>query len=143
MSWSSRLVAVAAATGYVLLLGDGSTAQGFREQRGWQFRSSSQTQVLLNIEATRIQINGIGTRSVGSGGTAVGLGSGALGSGLSVTNSPGNRQSSSSSTANATSGTTTYNVTIRGDRNDVTVDGYLNLNVDQNSEGMDSAITNQ
>ncbi len=142
MLWSSRLIAALAVAGYVLL-GDGIAAQGFREQGGWQFRSSSQTQVLLNIEATRVQINGIGVRSVGTGGTALGLGSGALGSGLSVTNSPGNRQSSSSSTANATSGTTTYNVTIRGDRNDVTVDGYLNLNVDQNSEGMDSAITNQ
>lgn len=99
--------------------------------------------MLLNIEATRVQINGIGARSVGSGGTTLGLGSAALGSGLAVTNSPGNRQASSTTTANATTGTTTYNVTIRGNRNDVRVDGYLNLDVAQDSQGMESAISNQ
>ncbi len=144
MSRFSRRIAKLLATGGILLAtGSGVFAQGFREQQPWRFRSSADLQVRLNIEATRLQLNDIGTRQVGSGGTALGLGSGALGSGLSVTNSPGNRQSSSTSTANATSGSTTYNVTIRGDGNEVNVDGYLNLDVNQDTQGMESAITNQ
>lgn len=139
----SGRVATVVVTGAILLVGGDALAQGFREQQSWRFRSSGELQVKLNIEATRLQLNGIGTRGVGSGGTALALGSGALGSGLSVTNSPGNRQSSSTSTANATSGTTTYNVTIRGDGNEVNVDGYLNLDVNQDTQGMESAITNQ
>ncbi len=143
MSRASKSIAVLTAASCMLLQGVTASAQGFREQRSWQFRSSADIQVKLNIEATRLQLNGIGSRQVGGGGTTLGLGSGALASGLSVTNSPGNRQSSSSSTANATSGTTTYNVTVTGDGNEINVDGYLNLDVTQDTQGMDSSITNQ
>lgn len=135
MSGSERLVAIMVATGYVLLLGTSVPAQGFREQGSWQFRSSAETQVKLNIEGTRLQLNGIGTREVGSGSAVIGLSSG-----LGV---PGNSPATASTTANATSGTTTYNVTVTGDGNDVKVDGYLNLDVAQESAGLKSRIKNR
>ncbi len=135
MSRSGRLVATMVATGYVLLLGNSVLAQGFREQRAWQFRSSAETQVKLNIEGTRLQLNGIGTREVGGGSTAIGLSSG-LGA-------LGDSPATASTTANATSGTTTYNVTVTGDSNDVKVDGYLNLDVAQDSAGLKSRIKNR
>jgi len=137
MSSFARWIAAMVAAGYVLLPTDSALAQGFREQAAWQFRSSAETQVKLNIEGTRLQLNDIGTREVSSGGTALGLG---LGSGFGAL---GDSPTTASTTANATNGTTTYNVTVSGDGNDVKVDGYLNLDVAQDSAGLKSKIRNR
>ncbi len=116
-------------------------AQGFREQRSWQFRSASQTQILLNIEALRLQQNGLSNGGgSGGGGTTIGLGAplgaAALGAG-------GLNLASGTTVGNSTSGSTTYNVTVTGDGNEITVDGYLNLSTSQISEGQNASVDNR
>lgn len=106
-------------------------AAGFREQGSWQFRSAAELQTRLNAESLRLQVNG---RNGSSGSTAIGLGSAALGDGSSRT---------AESSLNSTSGTTTYNVTVTGDRNDVAVEGYLNLETSQTSERVKSNVRNR
>lgn len=99
-------------------------AGGFREQLGWQFRSPAELQANLNREALRLQLNGGGK----GGGAAFGLGGPAV-----VGTTVGNQ----------TSGTTSYTVNLTGDNNDVTVDGYLNLNTSQQNSGQTSNVGQQ
>lgn len=115
------------------LLGGGVRAAGFREQGAWQFRSPAELQTRLNVENLRLQVNGLDAGDTGS--TAIGLGSaGFAGASASRTGE---------TTLNSTSGTTTYNVTVTGDRNDVSVDGYLNLDAAQTAEGVKSRVVNR
>lgn len=99
---------------------------GFREQQNWPFRSPSELQTNLNREALRNQLNAGTPASAGP--TAIGLGV---------------PEAAGTTMVNSTTGTTNYNVTLTGDNNEVTVDGYLNLNTNQNSEGRTSEVRNE
>jgi hypothetical protein len=111
----------------------GAAAGGFREQVGWQFRSPAETQVRLNEEALRLQLEQQGTVLPGAGGgnVSVPLSSGAGGLGLG---------GSSATLGNQTNTTTNVNINITGDGNDVNVDGYLNLEAEQITDGQTSNI---
>ncbi len=112
-----------------LVVADLAAAAGFREQQSWQFRSPAETQTNLNREALRLQLQQQGTvlRSPGGGGTSIPLSGGALGLG-----------SSNATIGNQTNTTTSVTITVNGDNNAATVDGYLNLNADQVNEGQTS-----
>jgi len=110
-------------------------AAGFREQTPWRFRSASETQVRLNLEVRRLELRG-GARD--GGGTAVTLGGAALAAGVG-----GGRSQSGSSALNAVSAAPTYNVTVEGSDNRITVDGYLNLSTDQQADRARSRILNR
>lgn len=109
-------------------------AAGFREQGAWQFRPPSETQVRLNIEAQRLSLDGL-DGGAGSAAAVVGLGSAGFGTGTLT--------SSAESALNTTTGTVTYNVTVTGDGNDVSVDGYLNLDATQTADRVQSRILNR
>jgi hypothetical protein len=95
-----------------------SEAAGWREEQSWQFRSPAETQTRLNSESLRLQLNGV-------------VGAGAQNGNIILPNSAGS--GNSSTLGNSTAGTSTYNVTINGSNNEVTVDGYLNLHTDQHT----------
>ncbi len=126
---SVRAVFLAAA----LLLPLQAQAAGFREQQGWQFRSPSSTQVLLNLEVRRLDLRQAGGNG---GGTAVTLG----GAAFTGATAP-NRVQSGGSALNAIDATPT--VTVEGSNNVVTIDGFLNLNVDQQADRARSRILNR
>lgn len=114
------------AVGSAAVLAIASPAEaGFREQMGWQFRGPAELQTELNRETLRTQLNG---RQVqGSGATAIGLVPEVAGT----------------TVGNQTNGATSYTVNLNGSGNSVTIDGYLNLNASQQSEGQSASVAQQ
>jgi hypothetical protein len=114
-------------------LADTGEAAGFREQTSWQFRSPSETQTKLNEEALRLQLEQQGAVVGGAAGGAISvpLSSGAGGLGLG---------SGGTTLGNQTNTTTNVTVTVTGDNNDVNVDGYLNLEAEQTTDGQTSTF---
>ncbi len=126
---SAWTILVAAAA----LLPPQAGAAGFREQGSWQFRSAAETQVKLNVEAKRLELRRAGGAG---GGTAVTLGGGAA---LAPGSGTGNQSGASALNAiDAAPG-----LTIEGSNNVVTVDGFLNLTVDQQADRARSRILNR
>lgn len=144
------LLTLAAVTG----AGLPASAGGFREQLGWQFRNPAEATVKLNKEAQRLQANGL---NVPGAGTAIGLGGlgglnggGGRNGGGTTNNTTLNtdvqtesQSTTGTTTGNSVSGTTTYNVTVEGDNNTVTLDGYLNLSTSQTSTGQTSTVSSE
>ncbi|MEK0082905.1 hypothetical protein [Benzoatithermus flavus] len=98
---------------------------GFREQMSWQFRGPAELQTELNRETLRTQLNG---RQVQGGATAIGLGV---------------PEVAGTTVGNQTNGATSYTVNLNGSGNSVTIDGYLNLNASQQSEGQSASVAQQ
>ena len=128
-------VSRAVCLGLTLMTVDASSswAAGYGESSAWQFRPPGETQVRLNEEALRLQLEQQGTVLPGAGGGAVSvpLSSGAGGLGLG---------GSSATLGNQTNTTTNVNINVTGDGNDVNVDGYLNLEAEQTTDGQTSNI---
>ncbi len=126
--------AAAVGIGLIGIMSLSAEAGGFREQRGWQFRSPAETQTLLNLEVRRLRLRGFENGN----GTAVALGASHLAGG-----GPGGGAASGASELNTTEGSTVYNVTVEGDGNRVEVDGYLNLTTTQTAERVRSRVRNR
>lgn len=110
-----------------------TTAAGFREQQSWQFRSPAETQVLLNIEVRRLELRS----RAQNGTTAVTLGGAALAPG-GATGTTSQTGASALNSIDAAPG-----LTIEGSNNVVTIDGFLNLTVDQQADRARSRILNR
>jgi len=111
-----------------------AAAAGFREQKAWQFRSPSATQVLLNLEVRRLELR---NRTRNGGSTGVVLGGAAL--------APGDPSGTTSQTGASALNSidAAPGLTVAGDNNVVTVDGFLNLTVDQQADRARSRILNR
>lgn len=112
-----------------------ATAAGFREQQSWQFRSPSETRVKLNIEVRRLELR---SRAGNGGTTVVTLGGGAALASGSATGTTTQSGASALNRIDATPG-----LTIEGSNNVVTIDGFLNLTVDQQADRARSRILNR
>jgi hypothetical protein len=100
---------------------------GFREQQSWQFRSPAELQTNLNREALRLQQEQNG--KILGGSTSIPLSTGQSGFG-----GGGGVAGSATTLGNQTNTTTSVTITVTGDNNDIHVDDYLNLQVEQTTE---------
>ncbi len=126
-TWPIWLATSAVAIG----LASAAAAGGFREQGSWQFRNPAEASVKQNKEASRLQSNGLdlpGSRTMAgySGSSGAAPATGVLAGGSTI--------------GNSTSGTTNYTVNLHGNDNEVTIDGYLNLDTNQTNENQTAEV---
>lgn len=118
------------ATIAVMAAWTGSSDASFREQQNFQFRGAAELNAALAREQARLQANGLTQGGILSSGARQAAPS-AVGPGSAIT-------SSSTTVGNLTNGTAT--VTVTGNNNTITLDGFLNVSPTQENTGQNADV---